>query len=456
MKIGILPYQPQDIVHGNSNKLSRPHWPVTQETHEILNGAQKFEKPEDIPLNRRHFVYRPCGANPLFTELGYCCTEYPIKRPGINLMDRSDGISVAKGDNCCVSVAKSMGWRTARSDVCIKEGLTYWEVEVVLGGAPMDFAEADSLQRRKELLNETPHLRLGISKREASLESPVGFDSYGYGVRDSSLESIHEGKVTQVLNTQVLKPGDRIGFLLQLPSAQRQIQQAEEYTKRRLDALTQSIQNSSHEYEHVKKRAKTTNKDFQIALLKDVDHTNVVRDHIAIRYKNQLFFEATDYIKTTKPEYYSGDKRERQDYYRLEDSFLAVYLNGQPLGDAFRDLNPFLPPFSELQYNEKFYFGYWKNGIPTEDPHQHSKRTGLLLRNKYVNNSKLGYYPTVSCFNGGTARLIATKEDCKYYEHLKKPAKLLDELFAEQIAEDIVWDIIDEIEEEFSEEKRGQ
>lgn len=452
MKIGILPYQTHDVVYGPSKDNSRPHWPALQETH--VNGAQKFEKPEDIPLNRRNFVYRPCGANPLFTELGYCCSEYPFKRPGINLMDRSDGMSIAQGSNDCVSVAGSMGWRTARSDVCIKEGLTYWEIEVVRGGTPTDLTLDDSLQRRKELLNETPHLRLGISKREASLESPVGFDSYGYGVRDSCLESIHEGKITQQLNAQFLKPGDRLGFLLQLPSAQTQIQQAQEYTKRRLDALTQSVSNSSQEYEQAKKRAKTTNKDFQIALLKDVDHSNVIRDHIAIRYKNQLFFEATDYVKTTKPEYYSSDKRERQDYYRLDKSFLAVYLNGQYLGNAFEDLNPFLPPFSELQYNEKFYFGYWKNGVISEDPDQHSKRTGLLLRNKYVNNTKLGYYPTISCFNGGTARIITTKQDCKFYEQLEKPAKLLDELFDEQVAEDIVWDIIDEIEEEFTDDQR--
>lgn len=448
MKIGILPYQSQDVVYGSSDSLSRPPWPVFQETHELFDGQQKFQKPEDIPLNRRNFVYRPCGANPFFKELGYSCSEYPFAKPGMNLMDRSDGISLEQGGNDCASVSNSMGWRTSRCDVCIKEGLTYWEVEVVQGGTPLEFDTNDSFQRRKDVINETPHLRLGISKREASLESPVGFDSYGYAVRDTSLESIHEGKVEQLLGAHSLKTGDRLGFLLQLPSSHTQIDQAKEYTQRRLDALLQSTKNTYPDNEQPKKKSRTTNKNFQIALLQDIDHSNIVRDHIAIRYKNQLFFEATDYVKTTKPEYYSSDKRERQDYYQLQDSFLAVYLNGELLGEAFRDLKPFLPPFSELQYNEKFYFGYWKNGV--DDPSHHAKRTSVLLRNKYVNNNKLGYYPTISCFNGGTARIITTKQDCKYFEQLNKPAKLLEELFDEQIAEDIVWDIIDEIEEEFS------
>lgn len=453
MKIGILPYQSQDIIYEPSGNLLRPPWPIFQETHEISDGQEKFHKPEDVPLNRRNFVYRPCGANPLFKELGYSCSEYPFAKPGMNLMDRSDGISIIQENNDCVSVSNSVGWRTARCDVCIKEGLTYWEVEVIQGGTPSECDTSNSFLRRKDIINESPHVRLGISKREASLESPVGFDSYGYAIRDTSLESVHEGKVAQLLGTHGLKPGDRLGFLLQLPSCQSQIDQAKEYTQRRLDALVQSTKNTYQDSEQQRKRSKTTNKNFQIALLQDIDHTNIVRDHIAIRYKNQLFFEATDYVKTTKPEYYSSDKRERQDYYHLENSFLAIYLNGEPLGEAFTDLKPFLPPFSELQYNEKFYFGYWKNGV--DDPSHNTKRTGILLRNKYVNNNKLGYYPTISCFNGGAARVITTKQDCKYYEQLNKPAKLLEELFDEQIAEDIVWDIVDEVEEEFSDRNSG-
>lgn len=480
MKAGILPYQDDNLVYSTDAGHKRPRLPTSQETHDVelrLEDGKKcmltFVRPEDIPSNKRHFVYRPCAANPLFTELGYCCTEYPFDHPGIHFMDRSDGTSIIQNNNDTVSVKESLGWRTSRCDVCIKEGETYWEVEVIRGGLPEDFTDDIPLQRKKDFLNTIPHLRVGISKREASLDAPVGFDSYGYSIRDHSLESIHEGTILQVLPELSLKPGDRLGFLLKLPSAQNQVQQAQEYTRRRLEALTQHNDKSLPSNEPFnldengpnKRRMKkaSSNKEFQKALLEDIDHSNVIRDHIAIRYKNQLFFEATDYVKTTKPEYYSSDKRERQEYYLLENSCLSVYLNGELLGNAFENLKPFLPPFSELQYREKFYFDYWKNGSAFEkmenekiSGNSQSKeyKKGLLLRNKYVNNNKLGYYPTISCFNGGTAKIITEREKLKFFDKIQdsnnasSQVKLLGALYDEQIAEDIVWDIVDEVEEE--------
>ncbi|KAL3230468.1 hypothetical protein RNJ44_00917 [Nakaseomyces bracarensis] len=507
MRPEFIPYQPEtDLVYLDSKKRSeerRPKLPAYQETHQLDDVS--YVKTEDIPLNRRNFVYRPCLPNPLFTELGYCTTEYPFDVSGVSIQDRSDGISLVSGANHTVGVTQSNGWRTARSDVCIKEGSAYWEVEVVNNGECEESLETSSVQQRRQFMNSSAHIRLGITRREASLEGPVGFDSYGYGVRDFSLESIHDGKLQQVLSkAPMLKKGDRLGFLVKLPSMEEQIKQAEEYTNRRLEAMIShgnvrkesSVDHDSYYTETQRKKQKraTTNADFQRALLEDIDHTNVIRDHIPIRYKNQLFYEATDYVKTTKPEYYSSDKRERQDYYTLADSYMAVYLNGEYLGKAFEDLKPFLPPFSELQYNEKFYYGYWKHGTATTaiasdtastaqsadsttnvgsdtlTQAQRGTAQGLILRNKYVNNNKLGYYPTLSCFKGGTAKIITNREDLHYLTSVDghpgdststsigtgtgtgtasdRNIYVLDELYRAQIAEDLVWDIIDEVEEE--------
>lgn len=472
MKVGIIPYQAEELVRGKARGPVRPRFPSVQKTHEIESndgGSEVFVKPEDIPLNRRNFVYRPCAPNPQFTELGYCCSEYPFRRAGMNVMDRSDGISLVKDGNDTVSVNESLGWRTSRCDVCVKDGEAYWEIEVVRGGLLQPFPEDASLQKRKDVLNSIPHLRVGISKREASLEAPVGFDSYGYGIRDHTLESIHEGNTAQTLPVTALKPGDRLGLLLRLPTFEEQRRQANEYTRRRIEAL------SSHDSRPVpsndlwtpeesgpnRKKVKKafSHVDFQKALLEDIDNNNVIRDHIAIRYKNQLFFEATDYVKTTKPEYYSSDQRERQEYYHLAESHLSVYLNGQPLGRAFEDLMPFLPPFSELQYKEKFFFDFWRHGGASNNDKsvsESSQQKGFLLRNKYVNNNKLGYYPTISCFNGGTARIITQQSELKFFEEVLKThprpsdVRVLETLYQEQVAEDIVWDIIDEVEEEIN------
>ncbi|QLQ81048.1 hypothetical protein HG537_0E04030 [Torulaspora globosa] len=472
MKLGIIPYQAEELVHGKDSGNVRPRFPSVQKTHEIEtkdDDVKVFVKPEDIPLNRRNFVYRPCAPNPRFTELGYCCSEYPFKNAGMNIMDRSDGISLIKDGNDVVSVDESLGWRTSRCDACVKEGEAYWEVEIIRGGLLEPFPDDIPLQKRRDVLNSIPHLRIGISKREASLEAPVGFDSYGYGIRDHTLESIHEGNITQTLPLKFLKPGDRIGLLLRLPTFEEQNRQADEYRQRRIAALSSdsSKPTPSNDYwtpEDPGPNKKKTKKgfcnlDFQKALLEDIDNKNVIRDHIAIRYKNQLFFEATDYIKTTKPEYHSSDKREREEYYHLADSHLSVYLNGEPLGRAFQDLKPFLPPFSELQYKEKFFFDYWRHGTASNNDKGLSDSTqkkGLLLRNKYVNNNKLGYYPTISCFNGGTARIITQRSELNYFDEVlkahprPKDVRVLETLYQEQIAEDIVWDIVDEVEEEIN------
>lgn len=495
-KPGVIPYQRVDF--NVNNRSNRPAFPQFTNTHE------DFYKPVDIPINKRNFIYFPCSPNPEFTRLGYCTTEYPFQKPGFNIMDRSAGISVKDKSNQTVSVGKTMGWRTSRCDVCVKEGVAYWEVQVLKGGATVNGSSAGNNSQQKDAIDSSAHLRFGITRREASLEGPVGFDSYGYGIRDQGLESIHEGKLKQVLDTSkyVLKEGDTLSFMLGLPKFNVQVDQAKEYTLRRINALREVTSTKSHNSttpsaiplngsseEPASKRRHKMNKntDFHLALLEDIKYNDIVRDHIAIRYKNQLFFEATDYIKTTKPEYYSSDKRERLDYYNLNDSFLSVYLNGEYIGDAFKELNPFLPPFSELQYNEKFYAGYWRNGEYVEDQEIESKlksendtdhlyqtsnksktalqsndhKKGLLLRNKYVNNNKLGYYPTVSCFNGGEASIVTDRDQLKYFDKIVLPSsdinknevKTLDVLFMEQIADDIVWDILDEVEDEINAKK---
>ncbi|CCD26803.1 Bre2p NDAI_0I02340 [Naumovozyma dairenensis CBS 421] len=498
MKLGIIPYQENtDFVSGKDTIDNRPFLPNFQTTHNYKD--LEFVKPEDIPLNKRNFIYRVCSPNPLFKELGYCVSEYPFDEPGFNLMDRSNRISLLQGTNDTISVKEYLGWRTSRADVCIKEGTAYWEVEILNGGTPIDKSAIKTangndasndnynhripLQVKKDLLNTTPHVRMGISRREASLEGPVGFDSYGYGLRDNALESVHKGKIQQVLKTMdAVRSGDILSFVLELPSIDVQKEQAAEYTRRRIEALIQhstKINNVSNNMDYAEEngplrkkiKIQESRRAFQKALLDDIDYDNVIRDHIAIRYKNQLFFEATDYVKTTKPDYYSSDKREREDYYQLTGSSLRVYLNGEYLGNAFEDLKPVLPPFSELQYNEKFYQNYWRHGRPLEENSSDIRNStynlelkterGSLLRNKYVNNNKLGYYPTVSCFNGGTARIITQPRKMKYLNDVKEHVrdieslKTLDIIFEEQIAEDIVWDIIDEVEECVTTSKEG-
>lgn len=440
-----IPYQKSDFVFQDEKSI-RPSLPPMVYSHSLKD--RKFVITEDTPLNRRNFIYQPCCPNQNLLNLKYVASEYSFEAAGINIMDRSDSLALLEGTNDVLSVPMNYGWRSARSDSCIKEGMAYWEIEILEGGVGMDnsriVGDKKHFQQRLTLL---PHLRFGISRRESSLETPIGCDAYGYGIRDINLESIHNGKLTQVLKAKQLKPGDQIGLLLKLPSFAEQCQQAKKYAQDEINSLNIAVSKS----EGSKKRAKSINVEFQKALLRNCNPADIIRDQIAIRYKNQLFFESTDYVKKVKQEYINIDAKEPKVGYFLKDSFFKVFLNGEELGDAFAGLQPFLPPFSELNYNEQFYMNHWKNYMELDKSDDNQKNR--LLKNKFTNNGRLGYYPTISCFNGGVARIITLRSKMKYLNSILEYEKensilTLDEIYKHQIADDIVWDIIDEIEAE--------
>lgn len=439
MSIPVLQYHESDLIYlDKPTNYVKPTWPQLIYSHH--SADQPFNITEDLPLNKRHFIYQLCSANPLLNKLKYSSCEYPFDDPGISFMDRSDSLAIKSDDHCTVSVNKTIGWRSGRCDVCVKEGMAYWEIELVNGGTAI-VDNKDESKHIQDKLNSTPHVRFGISRREALLETPVGCDIYGYGIRDNILETIHDGKITHKFQPCTLKNGDRIGLLLKLPDFDNQYEQAKTYNEYRIKLL------SSFPGEHSRKRIKSSNQEFQKALLRNHDPKDIIRDQIAIRYKSQLFFESTDYVKTTKPEYYTSEEQSKEESYLLKDSYLKVYLNDTYLGVAFEDLLPFLPPFSELQYNEKFYMAHWKNSSDVN--YMNDTNSNGILKNKFVNNNKLGYYPSISCFNGGVAKIITAPNEMKNWETVKgehPSVKSLNEIYLEQISDEIIWDLIDEIE----------
>lgn len=408
MSVPVIPYHESDIVY-QEDDANKPDFPQLCESHRI--DEVQYYVTEDMPLNKRNFLYQPCTANLMLEKLRFSSSDY-FDSGAISLMDRSDKMAFSLDDHS-VSVAQNCGWRSMRSDVCMKEGKIYWEIDV-------------------RTVSDTAHIRCGISRREASMETPVGCDFYGYGLKDKGLQVIHEGRLQTVVKSYEVKAGDRIGFLLTLPSLEKQNEQAMDYSLKRIMELNSDSENGQ-------KRNRKLNKEFYKFLLRKCEPLNVVRDQIAIRYKNQLFYESTDYVKTTKPDYYDN-KDETQKFYELEESTLEIYVNGEHYGTAFKGITPFLPPFSELQYNEKFYLHHWN---------KRNIAHGIEIRNKYVNNNRLGYYATVSSFQGGSAAIITDKSQLKFLVD-DPDVKTLDDVYNEQIASDIVWDLIDEVDIEFS------
>ncbi|CDR39659.1 CYFA0S03e05820g1_1 [Cyberlindnera fabianii] len=322
----------------------------------------RFSNIDDIPLNtRRGFQYAPCAPSSLLPVLKFASTDAPPYRAALNVFDRSAATELLDDFS---AVTTRDGWVSARANVGIREGNVYLEFIV---------KQSDSSR----------HVRLGLTRREASIEAPVGYDGYGYGLRDIHGNTVHLSRPREFEGLQEgFHAGDVIGLLVELP-------------------IEDKLQ-------------------------------DVVREQIAIRYRQHSFFEKLDYIPTKEMDHYLnpvtvfGEKAVR-DTNRwkpetLKGSKVTVYKNGKLAGIAFEDLYSFLPPNSEL-----------KTGHP---------------ESKFLNNGTLGYYPTISVFRDGVAELNAGPEFVNKPEDLPPNTQSIQEVYESHIADDIVWDIIDEIEAE--------
>lgn len=385
------------------------------------NGEKVLYFTDDHPQNRRGFRYTFCRAHPdLFPALQYTSAELPPFKGTLSLFDRSPSTALSVPDRLTVSTPK--GFVSARADLCMREGHWYYECRV-------DRANDGS----------GAHVRMGVSRREAALEAPVGFDAYGYGVRDVGGQAVHLSRVKRFMEEPVVT-GDVIGFHVYLPpegDAEEQAQQQQQDKK------------SGEESEQQK---------------------GLWRDRIAIRYKGLLYFEHLEYTPTkemeelivplpedvSKPSSTSTSSTKKKPPLvipKLNGSFIRVYKNGIYKGQPFTDLNSFAPPNSKLARS-----GTTATSTTT------SSDDGLL-----------GYFPTVSVFRGGTAtfnfgpKFDYVPEDVKPYLRYARCSgyaatdgtfspgqsegaideseviRPLCERYEEQIAEDIVQDIVDEV-----------
>jgi COMPASS component BRE2 len=422
------PFQPQDLVivpRTSTTHLANivpPHGSAASELpntekHEhgsdddndrvgSLHERDALYYTDDHPHNRRGFRYLHAVASPtLFPVLTYTLAESAPYHGKVSYFDRAITTAVdAQGD--CMTVATQRGFVSARADLCIREGGWYYETRVLRAN---DESGA--------------HVRLGITRREASLEAPVGFDVYGYGLRDKGGQAMHLSRPRPFVLTSAEAPafqtGDVIGLHVQLPS-------------------------------------------------RVIDPTRpVFRDRIAIKYKGMLYFECLEYQPTKEMEDLIVPLKKRKIEVEPEvipGSFIDVYKNGKYVGRAFSDLSAFLPPNSKLHQvtrerrDDSAGHDEDENSTATNNNNNNSN-SGSSSRTKTNNNNskvspddgQLGYFPTVSVFNGGCARFNFgphfdfPPENLAISAKVDAPVRPLCERYDEQIAEDILQDILDEI-----------
>ncbi|KKA29630.1 hypothetical protein TD95_000679 [Thielaviopsis punctulata] len=393
----------------------------------------------DHAYNKRGYHYTRCIADPLFPSSHYYHhTESPPYGPRMNIEDSAMHIYFDRG---CRYVTTDKGFRTAKANMAVREGRWFWEVRITKGISRRAKKDKDK-EKEKDKNKDVggPHVRVGFARREASLDAPVGFDAYSYGIRDKEGHKVHMSRPKTFLPPgEDIEEGDVLGLEIYLPS---------ENLQRKILAGTY---NPAVDHDEV-----PATHDAESA-----EAANIVRDRIPIRFKSHLYFEQIDYHSTRELEDLMNpaptgsikagapgttpmssateppNPNHAQPALRtLPGSYIKVYKNGQPMGTAFEDLLCFLPPASK----------------PMAMTQQPGAREGL-------DDGMLGYYPAVSVFRMGAAE---TNFGPKFWfppEEYVEPQERrwlsrqegqrvlrpLSERLMEQVVEDTVYDVVDEV-----------
>ncbi|KAK4189313.1 hypothetical protein QBC35DRAFT_150059 [Podospora australis] len=406
--------------------------PVFTPHHEVVDTEGRtleFFETSDHVYNKKNFHYNHCIADPAFPSMFYYRnTEAP---PFGTHLSFEDTASHMYFNRLGTHVSTDKGFRMCRANVAVREGRWYWECKVTRGilSSPSSSSNEES----------HGHIRLGFARREASLDAPVGFDAYSYGIRDVSGQKVHMSRPKDFFPPgEDIKEGDVIGLEINLPS------------------------------ERLHRKVVTGQYNPAVDLLDEDQHTeteapNIIRDRIPIRFKAHIYFEKIDYHTTKEleelmnPSPVSGTAASNAEkpnpnhsvpaLRTLPNSWIKVYKNGNLMGTAWKDLLAFLPPASKMVQ-------------------QPGGREAL-------DDGSVGYYPAVSVFRGGAVETnfgpefwfpppgLTSPQSGGDIEMEDAPApqtngngttgpeqKLLrpvNERYDEQIVEDIVYDIVDEV-----------
>lgn len=272
---------------------------------------------------------------------------------------------------------------------------------------------------------------MGWARREATLDAPVGFDAYSYGLRDAKGQKVFMSRPKDFFPPgQDMQEGDVVGLEINLPS----------------ETLHRKVVEGQY----------NPAVDLEDDEPPGLETTDMIRDRVPIRFKTHLYFEQIEYhpskeleeLMNPSPVISStgglggvmqepGPTHPVPSLRTLPHSNIKIYKNGELMGTPFTDLLAFLPPASK----------------PLT---QVGAREGL-------DDGMLGYYPAVSVFRGGAAEVnfgphfwyppqgYEDNEEVDMIGSDQAPAsknnkpRAVGERYDEQIVEDIVYDIVDEV-----------
>jgi COMPASS component BRE2 len=374
--------------------------------------------------NKRNFHYNHCIADPAFPSSQYYRqSEAEPFGPRFGFEDTSSHMFL---DESGKHVTTDRGFRMAKANVGVRQGRWYWECKITSGIPKRKRSEANIGQE-----SANGHVRMGWARREATLDAPVGFDAYSYGLRDAKGQKVFMSRPKDFFPPgQEIQEGDVIGLEINLPSESLHRKVVEGHYNPAVDLADDEPSS--------------------------VETADIIRDRVPIRFKAHLYFEQIDYHSSKELEELMnpsllapsqvgpggiaqkpGPTHDFPALRTLPHSSIKIYKNGVLVGTPFTDLLAFLPPASKP--------------LP-----QVGAREGL-------DDGMLGYYPAVSVFRGGAAEVnfgpdfwypppdYGPKDDVEMTgidelapSNLKK-LRAVGERYDEQIVEDVVYDIVDEV-----------
>lgn len=383
--------------------------PVVTGQHSVKGDS--FLQYDDLPLNRRGYKYRVCKPNRVFKSTQYLTTELPPYKVRASYFDKSQGVACSEDMS---SITTQNGWLSARCNVAMREGKYYFEYDIIHSNNGEDKA----------------HVRVGIGRKELALDAPVGFDGYGYGLRDLTGQKITLSRPLDFMS-EGFHSGDTIGFLVELPLLQSQRTANEQFAREFREKHPKQKRASPAAFEEEEEERNLNAFD------------NVLRDQIAIKYKNGLFFEQFEYTRTKQmdhllnPVTVFGEKavlEKNIDTHPtvpvIPESRIVVFKNGQRVGEMFNNLYSFLP----LDI--------------ADDAAATDANTKQLQNPSYRNtdDGSLGYYPMMSVFLNGVVKINAGP-DFRYT--VPEGAQPLCGRYEESVVEEWFWDLIDEVEADY-------
>ncbi len=386
----------------------------------FVPGSNQFGQLLGFPMNRNGWRYDACV--PASKELPWQVYKVADISPGRvhwSWQDRSPYMHI---NSDASEVSADNGFRSARANIAVREGCWYCEVEV-LPPEELEMGQGQPGQpgQPAERSQAGPHVRIGWSRREASLNAPVGFDGYSYGYRDQTGE-----RVTIARPSSYGKPygvGDVIGLYIRLPKA-REPDPKDQHDPARIRRVRVPIRFKGGLYYEmldysISKEMEFLKDESRRGARKVDEHGRVVEvaqtedEKAAKRRKQQP--GVVDRIAAAREKMIAGLRPVPV----LQGSEIAFFKNGEPQGVAFRDIFDYRPlrrtqeevdrereKLKKQKARAAAGFG-GANEEAADILAGASTRTINKSRENHFDDGSTGYFPFVSCYGGARVRIHA-------------------------------------------------